>query len=158
MFTRLIRLRGERGITFIELLLVILIIGVLAGVSVPQFRKTLDNFELENFTKDIFFLCRYLQGSAIGQGKIYCLNIDRDKAEFRATVKVGTDFKPAEGRFGRVYRAQGVTSVSLFPVDRTAVYFYPDGSIDNVTITFENKEAQKNSLVIAGVSGVIKIL
>ena len=146
-----------KALTFIELLLVIIIIGILTGVSIPQLRKAFDNFALENFAKDIYYLSRYLQGSAIAGGKIYYLNINKDKGEFQATYKEENEFKNIQGRFGKIYKALDGIIVSLEPSERTGVYFYPDGSMDKIRITLENQYKKQLSIITKGVAGEIQI-
>lgn len=148
-----------KAITFVELLIVIIIIGILASASIPKFKKTFDNLELEKFVKDIYYLSRYLQGSAIGQGKIYCLKIDKDKVEFQATYKEDEDneFKNFPGRFGKIYKAPLGIIISIDPPDATGTYFYPDGSVDKITITLVNQHKTEVSLIIKGAAGEIQI-
>lgn len=154
------RQKQERAITFIELLIVIIIIGVLVIVAIPQFRKTFDDYVLENFVKDIYYLCHYLKGSAISQAKIHGLNIDSNKGEIWATYEeTKNQFQELEGRFAKVYTLpDGVTlSININPPDKTKIYFYPDGSIDNATLIFENKYEKEISLISQGAMGELKI-
>jgi len=143
--------------TFIELLIIISIIGILVGLTIPQFRKTFDNFELENYIKNIFYLSHYLQGSAIALGNIYYLNIDNEKNEFHAFLKEGNGLKGISGRFGKIYKAPEAVVISVEPAVRAGIYFYPDGSIDNIKITLENKYRKQVSLVIKGAVSEIQI-
>lgn len=154
-------MRRLGAVTFIELLVVIIIIGILASVSIPNFRKTLDNLVLENFVKDIYYLTRYLQTSAISQGNIHCLNINKEKTpvEFWATYQSENErgekaFRAVIGKFGKIHQAPEDVVISA---DKTDIYFYPDGSINETTINFENRYNHKISLIIKGASGVIKI-
>lgn len=146
----------QNAVTFIELLIVIAIIGIISAVSIPQFKKTFDNLEFENFVKDIYYLSRYLQGSAVGQGQIYYLSINKDKGEFSATYRQDNELKNIEGRFGKVYRVPRGIIISTDPPDETGTYFYPDGSIDKIKITFRNQQ-KEISLIIKGAAGGIQI-
>ncbi len=143
--------------TFIELLIVIIIIGILTGLSIPALRKTIDTFELDNFTKDIFYLTHYLQTAAISESKIYSLNIIPDKGELWAAFKAEDDFERLKGRFGRIYKISKNLTLSIVPEQKQAVYFYPDGSIDKAEIILTNKYGKKASLVMSGRGSVVKI-
>jgi len=147
--------KTKKAITFIELVIVITIIGILIGISIPQFKKTFDNFELENFVKDIYYLSRYLQASAISQGKIHYLNIDPGEGRFWATYKENAEFKKIQGKFGNIYKTPKEVIIST---DKAGIYFYPDGSMDEITIKFMNRQYKnKISLIAKGASGDIKI-
>ena len=145
------------GFTFVELLVVIIIIGVLATLSVPKFRTAFDNFELENFVREIYSLSRYLQASAISQGKIHYLEINKEAQEFQASSMEGDELKQVPGRFGKAYKAPSGINISIDPPEKNGVYFYPDASTDKITFTFENRHKSKFSLNIKGASGGIKI-
>lgn len=149
--------KKQNAITFIELLVVVIIIGILFGASIPQFRNTFDNLELENFVKDIYYLSHYLQGSAIGQSKIYYLNINKEEGKFQAFYKEGDEFKNIEGRFGKTYKTPQTASISTDPPDKNGIYFYPDGSIDKIKIALKNQYGRELSLIIKGAAGEIQI-
>lgn len=159
--------KSKQALTFIELFVVIIIIGILIGVSIPHLKKTFDNFELENFAKDIYYLTHYLQTSAISQGKIFCLNINQDEGIFCATYKENDEAesnsepKKIEGRFGRDYRppegASIFTEPLTEPLEVTTICFYPDGSKDKIMITLKNRHEKEITLSIKGAAGEIQI-
>ena len=147
----------QKAVTFVELFIVIIIIGILAGLSLPKLKTAADNIELENFVKEIYYLSRYLQGSAAAQGKIFQLSIDKNKGEFQAAYEQAGEFKNLGGRFGKIYKAPAGAQVSLSPAEKTAVYFYPDGAVEQIKITFANEHKKEFSLFIQGAAGEIKI-
>lgn len=153
---RLIKFSG--ALTFIELLIAIVIIGILAGIAIPNFKKTSSSFELDNFVKNVYYLTRYLQASAVSTAKIYRLDIvEREPAQFKAFRKEDSDFIEIEGKFGKAYKATGVDIFSVDPQERTSIYFYPDASIDQTTIVFKNQYQKEVSLAIKGANSAIQI-
>jgi len=144
----------RKAFTFVELLIVITIIGVLSAVAFPQFRKTSARIELDNFAKNIYYLALYAQGSAVSGGKVYCLNLLPEEGKIWLTYKEVDSFINIQGRFAKVYKAKEGTKISSL---KTEVYFYPDGSCDDFEVIFEDRFKMKLSLVSSGGVGEIKI-
>jgi Tfp pilus assembly protein FimT len=150
-------MRKHSAITFIELLIVVVIIAVLSAISIPNLKKISDNFTLDNFAKDIFYLCRYLQASAASRQKVYALNVNFGEGALQGGYKNEKgEFVPEEGRLGRLYAAPRGVTITTSP-QVTTVYFYPDGSMSEAAFIFENSYGHKVSLNIKGASGGIKI-
>ncbi len=132
----------KRGLSFVELLIVITIVGILTAAAVPRFKKTYDRFEFENFSQNIYYLTQYLQNSAIVEKKIYYLNIDQAKAEFVAKYLENGEIKALTGRFAKVFKAPETVRVSLEP-EVDYICFYPNGKIDGLLIIFTDRFEKK---------------
>jgi len=150
-------IRKIRSFTFIELFIVIIIIGVASAVAFPRFKNTFGRFELKNFAKDIYFLSRFLQDSAVSQGKTYFLAVNIESGQLQALTLENTEFKNLSGRFAKVYQAPRGVEVSLDPAADQGVYFYSDASTGKASLVFENQNNDKLSLIFSGVSGGIQV-
>lgn len=144
----------QAAFSFIELMLVAVIIASLAGLAVPRLRAALAKYELENLVKNTYYLSFYLQSSAVSQERIYCLDLDPPAGLIRPVYKDGASFKRVSGRFGRISKAPA--NIRLYAQKKT-ICFYPDASTDKEKIDFENDQADKMSLVFEGANGAIQI-
>ncbi len=138
----------RQAFTFIELIVVVIVLGILISLSAPRIKRSFAFFELENYTKNIYFLCNYLQSSSISEAKIYSLDFLQDVREFKAlSLKEGGQWEILKGRFGKSYKVPDNLSLEISPVDKAKIFFYPDGSIDPFSILFKNiQNSSFNSL------------
>jgi len=139
--------RTHSAITFIELLLVIVVIGILIGISVPRFRKTFNHLQLDSFSRELQTFMNYLRQRSIVEGKLIYLNIDSDTGEYWAEVK------DVKNRL-RTYK---IPTKIRIETQQKQIIFYPDGSIDKVTIGLIGSDNQKVTLTTKGVFGGIKL-
>jgi len=66
----------ERGYTLIELAVVIMLIGLMLGVSIPRFRSFLLTDSLKSSTLRIIGLVKELRSDAVRENRIYDLHFD----------------------------------------------------------------------------------
>ena len=139
--------KTHSAITFIELLLVIVIIGILIGISTPSFRKTFNHLRLNSFSRELQTFMNYLRQRSIVEGKLIYLNIDNDTREYWAKVK------DVKNRL-RTYK---IAAEIRIEAEQKQIIFYPDGNIDKVTIDLIGSDNQKITLTTKGVFGGVKL-
>lgn len=137
----------SKSFTFIELLIVIVILGISVGIGIPAFRKTFQSQQLNIFTHRLQGLIRYLHGRSVAEEKIIYLALDSQVKEYW----IGAKGNPARLK---TYRIPYDIKMSA---DKEEVLFYPDGSIDPVNITLSAPGEEKISLTTKGVFGGAKI-
>lgn len=137
----------RRAFTFLELLLVILLIGILVATSVPNLRKNFDTVKLNSFSGQLQAFMNYLHERSIVEQQVIYLNFDREKRQFKANMKDSPVFL-------KILTVPEDISIET----QDQVLFYPDGQIDGVTISIIGKNDQKINLTTKGVFGGTKIL
>ena len=139
----------KRGFTFFELFLVLLIIGIIIAVSLPQFRKHFNNLELTSFSRQLQDFMNYLHQRSIVERKIYLLFIDTDSKQYWAQIQ-GEDSK---------IKTFSIPEDLRIDVDAEypQIRFYPNGDIDTVTFTIINKDDNAAILTTEGVFGGVKL-
>ena len=146
------------GFTLIELLLVVVLISVLLSFSLPRFKKAYENLQLQNFTREIYYLTRNLQTRAISERKVYCLTIDTTQGEFRASYQGQDEFRLSGDEYAKRYRIPPGITLLTEPQDKKEICFFPDASIDPVKLIFKDEDRKRAvSLVMSGESGDIQI-
>jgi len=141
------------GLTFIEIFLVIIIISVLVGISLPNTKKTFNNLQLNSFTRQLQDFMNYLHERAIVEEKIIYLNIDKENNEYWAKIQDGQDRL-------RTYSIPEELTIEIIKKIDTGdkqILFLPDGSIDKVTIKINNRDNQSIILTTEGLFGKAKI-
>lgn len=126
--------RNSKGFTFIELILVSIIILVLAGLSTPIFKSPFQTFRLKDTCQTIVQLMRYLQAKSIAERKPCRINFDLAQGSFWLTEQADTspaEFKRIKGRWAKIFKAPAGISIES---QNSVVTFYPDGSSDKAEI------------------------
>jgi prepilin-type N-terminal cleavage/methylation domain-containing protein len=121
----------QAGFTLLELLVVTLILMVLVGVAVPQFRRTFRHLQLQVFASDVATLLTYAHRRAVATGEVLRIQFDVDGRRYwlaRAQEASPEEkFERVSDKFGRVASVPGSISISS---STREVTFYPDGRAD----------------------------
>lgn len=139
------------GFTLIELMLVILLLSVLTGLSVPLLRRATSDFALEDTSFTIEKLIHYAQEMSVLDGVIYQLNLDPPKSVFWLT-RSGVAIKNKTGRKFRLPRDLKLES------RRYSVSFYPDGRADDAEIRILAKDETGRRVRVKGLLNEVEVL
>lgn len=137
-----------KGLTFIEILFVVIIIGILIGISLPNFRKDFNSLRLNSFSRELQSLMNYLHERSVVEGKTIYLNIDNDKKEVWANIQ------DTQNRL----KTLSLPDTIKLETEKKQILFYPDGEIEKVTIEVVNLDNQKIILTTKGVFSGVKLL
>lgn len=136
------RLRSSRGMTIVELLVVVAIIAVLAGVAVWSMTPNVNRAQMADFAGEIQNTFKEARGRALLTRNRYAVRLTPTTVEW-----CETDCPPPAGKEkGRVANARGgaravsfaqVADIGLAAIPprtelgETKIYFYGDGTVDS---------------------------
>ena len=147
-----------KGLTFIELILVISILSILTAISTPMFRHTFDSLQVRNLCRDISKLSKYVQERAIMEQVIHRINFDVSNKEY--WVSIAKDplnpekFVRLNNKFGRMRR---FSPNIVLECAKPYTVFYPDGSADELTIYVSGADGEVYTLTNKETTGYVKI-
>jgi len=140
------------GFTLIELIIVLFLIGIIAGLAGLYIGKDTGSLELKKFTKEVSTVMRYARSHAVSEKKIYCLVIDKDERMLRlysedtdytnVTLVIDNEI-PEELQIG----LQGRNSEASF------VEFFPGGSTTGGVIEIENMKGSRFLIMVNRITG-----
>lgn len=138
----LARLRGDaRAFTLVEIILVLLILTVIAGLSAPNLRKSLTQHQFEKSAEELHNVMRYAQSRAITKGRPVRLVFNDEFTGFWLTEDAGEAeaivdsyaFERISGRMGTTWRLPAEISIRT-EADISGLTFYADGRMDKVEL------------------------
>jgi len=141
------------GFTLIEMILVIVFLGVIAGISAPLFKNTYSEFSLEDYAYQLESTLRYAQQMAIIDRVNYRLKIDPEKYTYWIEKVVqkeeGEIYQKISSRFGRCVTLPDGLSLSS---GNSEIVFYPDGQSTRTEIFIMDKDGAGVRCVVKGLS------
>lgn len=154
--------RDNVGFTFIEILMVIVILGVFVAMATPHFRNTYFELELASQARSLAKFLTYAEERAVVEGKAYQFEIDPVERRYWLTAEVekeqegeeGTHFARIEGRYGRTVTLPNSITVAS---DKGRILFYPDGSSDPFSLSLKDQEGRELVLKNGKPFGVVRV-
>ena len=127
-----------RGFTFVEIILVVVVLGVLAAVAVPALSGSYRNLLVQNTAQDMAALMRYAQSRAITQDAEILLVFDQRRRSYRLKSLTSSDGSldanaqdAIPRRWGRTFRVPEELTVEI---ENQEIGFFPDGRISKARI------------------------
>ncbi len=151
--------RAQAGFTLLELLIVILIMAVVVGFSVPRFSRTFSYLQLQVFAYDVAKLLTYASKRAVARGEMLRIHFDVEGGRYwlahaQEALPEGESERVA-GKFGRISSVP--EAISLDPSARE-VTFYPDGRADRFEMFIVSNRQDGYRLVTDVWTGRVKLL
>lgn len=162
--------RRKGGFSLLELIVVLALISVMAGMVAPMFGASIGTVQFRNARNDLIATLQFAQELAVREGREYRFYLDKRAgaywlealAEHKGPIKT---FVPVEAGFGQ--RQQLPEYVALSQVkarkDRKSpdvfIGCYPNGATDEGQITLVDKRRNGRSarIEVSGVLGKVAV-
>lgn len=158
-----INISQPKAFSFVEILLVVILLSVITGLAVANFRGTFDYFQLSETAKNIATLMRYAQSRAVIKNLTHEIQFDLNRSTYRLAQEISAEdedenpqgvFLPLQGRFGRTF---SIPKEVMIEARDSALRFYPEGKIDKGRIYLHNKRQDYFTISTQDASGYVEV-
>jgi prepilin-type N-terminal cleavage/methylation domain-containing protein len=157
--------RDAKGYTFIELTVVVVLIGLMMAVTMPRFRYTLLTDDLKTATRKLVGIIKSIRSEAIRDQKGLFLHFDLEANRFwletadmeeteRLTAREKAPVLPAGIRFVDVWLKGEGKKVG----GETAIRFYKQGYVQPAAIHLASEDGREWTLVLSPFLGRVEVL
>ena len=153
--------RDPNGFTLLELILVLVMMGLIAGLTLPFVVSTLDRIKLQSEVRQISSAIQFTRSEAISRKTLFIFNVDIDKNQYWLAIpkqEEVTQSKPIDAtvQIMDYQRADETLTEGTFKI-----LFYPRGNSSGGTIRFKsiNDKDEENiyAVTIDPITGKPKI-
>lgn len=153
------RVAGKRrgGFTLIELITVLVIVSILAGLATTAFVVSFQARNADHFVKDLTGYLRLIQAKAIEEGKTYQLTTKEPGGTLSVLVQEepGAEFHVLENLFSKRFEDPGKFSVRFG--QGSGIYFFPDGVMSRNKLMASDEKGERAAIEIKNRIGAFKV-
>lgn len=142
--------------TLVELILVLVLLGILLSLSVPQLKHGFQVRVLEDTVRRAVEVLRYAQYRAVARGEAVVVMVDSSKNRYQLMKYIEAEDEPiklgeVEGRWGQPIRLERRVN---FDSRSESVVYFPDGTSAGGLFLFKQGGALARVLVRPGLGSV----
>ncbi len=120
-----------KAFTLTEMLLIVVLLTVAAGLSLPNFSKSYTKLQLDTSVTTLTHMMRYAQSRAITQNKKIRLLFNDPTEKYQLFEEKEEQYVPLNGRWGKVVSfPKGITVKPL----HLSIDFFPRGEIEKTDV------------------------
>ena len=150
----------DSGFTLLELVLVLLLMGLIAGFTLPFVASTLDRLKLQSEVRKISSALQFARSEAISKKAIFTFNIDIDENRYWLAIPKHNEVTQSKtiDRTVRTLDYQGTDET--IKEGSFIILFYPSGNSSGGTLRFKSindKDENIYAVIIDPIIGKPKI-
>lgn len=147
------------GFTLIELIIVLFIMGISAGLVGIAINRSSGNHQLKTFAKEVSAVLRYARSHAVTEKKTYCFYIDRDERMFK--LYTDNTSKDSDEKYVQVISKAIPEELQIALTGRDAessfIEFFPIGNSTGGIVEVRNQKEKTYSVTVNRITGKVEV-
>ncbi len=147
---------SKKGFSLLELIVVLILVGLAAGVVMPSFSRGLRGLEMETAGRDLMTRMRHARSQAIAKQKVFRIILQKDEEETVPDYYVFAD--EFEQQIRKFVLPEGVsveTEEQEFPV---RINFYANGRSSGGLFTLKRETGRQMKISVDPITGFPRVL
>ena len=131
-------LKKPNGFTLLELILVLLLMGLIAGLTLPFVGSTLDRITLQSEVRQIASAILFARSEAVSRKTIFTININSEKNRYWLEIPKEKEISQSK-QIGETVKVIGFeTTYETRTEGIFRIFFYPRGNSSGGTLRFKS--------------------
>jgi len=150
---------NRRGVTLIELVIVMIIIAILAALSVPSFGVWMAHYRLRTAARDVVTVMRTAQMRAVSYNMPYGVSFNSATSQFQLyRDSGGLQVDGAASPLPKGITYNSIVGLPNGPGDQPFISFSPNSSASaSGTIVLRNSKGKDKTIQISAASGRVTV-
>ena len=159
----------DRGFSFIEILVVLVLLSLSAALITPSFSRFLKTVELQGAVKKVSAILRYCRSEAVHRGNVYRVIFQPETGGIKVeSIESSEEKEKEEGKESKspaktytfpkgVQMKEVKVEPPQYASDLPSIEFYPNGGSNGGTILFGAEERSSYRIKVHFLTGAVTI-
>jgi type II secretion system protein H len=139
----------QNGFTLLELVLVLVLMGLIAGLTLPFVVSTLDRIKLQSEVRQIASALQFARSEAISKKTLFTFNIDINKNQYWLAIPKHEEITQSKQLDETVQIIDYKRADETLTEGTLMILFYPLGNSSGGTLRFKSLDDKKEENIYA---------
>jgi general secretion pathway protein H len=148
------------GFTLVELVIVLLLIGIAAGLVSIYVGKGSGSLEIKKFSKDLYSVLKHARTRAVSEKQKYCFVIDKNDGKYRLYIDSSTANEEEEAPVPLVDKPipeELRVIMDGSEEDQYNIEFFPRGNSSGGVIEIKNEKGTTYFITVNKITGKVQM-